>query len=268
MKTPIRQLTDTDHIHRILEIDPYLNLYAIGDLDDFYRRYTRWFGFHDNDAPAIALLYDPGGVPTLLGLSVDPDAMGRLLGALAPELPERVYAHLSPGAEGALLETFTAESTEHYLKMALDPNAFPSGDHRRCAKAGDGAVVCLRPEDREEVETLYHASYPGNWFDPRMLETGRYVGCRMEGALVAVAGVHVYSPAYRVAAIGNVTTRPAYRNRGLGGRTTAALAEILLTEGLRVGLNVHRDNLPALTAYQRLGFRTVAEYTEYSLVRK
>jgi len=30
----------------------------------------------------------------------------------------------------------------------------------------------------EELNALYRASYPGNWFEPRMLETGYYYGIR------------------------------------------------------------------------------------------
>ncbi|MBO9384042.1 MAG: hypothetical protein J7479_17105, partial [Roseiflexus sp.] len=37
-------------------------------------------------------------------------------------------------------------------------------------------------------------SYPGNWFDPRMLETGRYVGIRGENSdLLSVASVTPWS---------------------------------------------------------------------------
>ena len=33
-------------------------------------------------------------------------------------------------------------------------------------------VVQLSGSDVDELEALYRLSYPGNWFDPRMLETG------------------------------------------------------------------------------------------------
>ena len=54
-----------------------------------------------------------------------------------------------------------------------------------------------------------------------MLETGKYFGIRREGILVSVAGIHVYSPEYDVAALGNITTHPDFRGQGLGRKVTA-----------------------------------------------
>jgi predicted GNAT family acetyltransferase len=60
-----------------------------------------------------------------------------------------------------------------------------------------------------------------------MLETGQYLGAFEGGAIVAVAGVHVYSERYGGAALGNVTTHPRHRGRGLGAAVTAALCKSL-----------------------------------------
>src|SRR5438093_529591 len=81
-----------------------------------------------------------------------------------------------------------------------------------------------------------------NWFDPRMLETGHYYGIRQDGTLLSIAGVHVYSPRYRVAALGNITTRPAARGHGLATLVTAKLCQELLRSVDEIGLNVRADN--------------------------
>ncbi|HEX4607636.1 MAG TPA: GNAT family N-acetyltransferase, partial [Urbifossiella sp.] len=112
----------------------------------------------------------------------------------------------------------------------------------------------------------YAASYPGNWFAPRMLETGCYYGVRRGGELVSVAGVHVYSPRYGAAALGNITTRPDHRGRGLGAAVTARVCRELLRAGVAcVGLNVKADNAAAVRCYQALGFEPVADYAEYAV---
>ena len=99
-----------------------------------------------------------------------------------------------------------------------------------------------------------------------MLAMGPYVGVREAGALTCVAGVHVFSPAWRVAALGNVATLPAQRGRGLARRACAALCRLLLEQGIEsVALNVRADNAPALQAYRRLGFEPVADYVETTL---
>ena len=102
-----------------------------------------------------------------------------------------------------------------------------------------------------------------------MLETGRYVGLREGDRLACVAGVHVYSPTWRVAALGNVATLPELRGQGLARGACAALCQLLLDDGIEtIALNVRADNEAALRSYTRLGFEPVAEYTEASLVAR
>lgn len=109
---------------------------------------------------------------------------------------------------------------------------------------------------------LFEQAYPGNWFDHRMLDTGQYLGARQDGRLVAVAGVHVHSATYRVAAIGNVTTHPEVRGQGAGRACVAALCRQLGTTVDHIGLNVRADNATAVGLYRRLGFTDVTEFAE------
>ncbi|WP_370463364.1 GNAT family N-acetyltransferase [Micromonospora sp. WMMD558] len=127
------------------------------------------------------------------------------------------------------------------------------------------AGVVLGAADLPALRALYAEAYPGNWFDPRMVDTGQYVGVRDGGGLVAVAGVHVWSPRYRVAAVGNVTTHPRARGRGLGAAVVAALCRRLRSSVEHVTLNVRADNGPAVRLYERLGFTRVADYGEFTL---
>ncbi|MFD0788427.1 GNAT family N-acetyltransferase, partial [Micromonospora azadirachtae] len=144
-----------------------------------------------------------------------------------------------------------------HLKMALtDPARLD-----RVTPVGRPLSVA----DLPQLHALYAEAYPGNWFDPRMLRTGQYVGVHDGGALVAVAGVHVWSPAYRVAALGNVTTHPRVRGRGLGTAVVAALCHRLRDSVEHVTLNVRADNGTAVRLYERLGFTRVADYGEYIL---
>jgi ribosomal protein S18 acetylase RimI-like enzyme len=144
-----------------------------------------------------------------------------------------------------------------HLKMALT-------DPSRLGAAPADAVLLSRA-DLPELLELYAAAYSGNWFDPRMIETGHYVGIRQGGALVAVAGVHVWSPVYRVAALGNVTTRPELRGRGIGTAAVTALCRRLAATVDHIGLNVKADNAAAISLYAGLGFTVVGEYHELFL---
>ncbi|WP_225853442.1 GNAT family N-acetyltransferase [Micromonospora sp. AMSO1212t] len=98
-----------------------------------------------------------------------------------------------------------------------------------------------------------------------MLGTGQYVGGRERGRLGAVAGVHVFAPRWRVAALGNVTTHPDVRGRGLGAGVVAALCAGLRASVDHVTLNVRADNAAAVRLYERLGFSRVAGFTECAL---
>jgi predicted GNAT family acetyltransferase len=188
--------------------------------------------------------------------------MQALLESIEHLLPGRFYAHLSPGLEsvfGARYEV--VDHGEHY-KMALRQR--DKVENRRSAD-----VVSLCSADSEEMLAFYEKCYPGNWFDSRMLETQQYFGVRDKNALVSVAGVHVYSRQYRVAALGNITTLPSHRNRGYAARTTARLCQSLLESNIEhVGCNVRADNGPAISCYKGLGFQVVASYGEFTVQRQ
>lgn len=152
-----------------------------------------------------------------------------------------------------------AEPSGDYAKMLLVEPA-------QLATASVADVERLGAGELGEILALYAASYPGNWFDPRMLATGHYYGVREDGALVSVAGVHVYSPEQRVAALGNIVTHPAARGRGHATRATARLCRELLASVELIGLNVRAANGPAISCYSRLGFVRSGAYEEVNLV--
>ena len=87
------------------------------------------------------------------------------------------------------------------------------------------------------------------------VEGGVFYGVFVEGQLVAVAGTHLTSPTYRVAAVGNIFTHPEYRGRGYGTATTSAVVAELLAGGIRdLVLNLSQNNEGAIRIYERLGF--------------
>lgn len=266
----VTTLTDRSRIAAFLRREPERNIYALGDLDDFYWPSTEWYGLeggHPKQAPsslsAVALIYHGPGVDTLHCLQQDVAPAADLLHALSSRrgvLSDRCEAHLAPGLVAAFEGDWSVQSRGEHLKLSLDPSRLP--------RVPDPTVDQLSPADRAAALALYDESYPDNWFDPRMLETGRYVGIWDGDRLVSIAGVHVYSREYGVAALGNVTTLPAYRRRGLGSRVTAALSRLLLDDGVLVGLNVHAENQAALACYYSLGFRETARYLEVVLHRR
>jgi GNAT superfamily N-acetyltransferase len=255
-------LHSKEQIEKVLRRNVFLHIYGIGDLDDFFWPRTVWYGLADGvEVREIILLYTAFRPPVMLALSEKPALMSELLHHSLSLLPKRIYAHLSLGLRSALIEDYNIQSHGVYLKMAL-------ADPTRLQAVDTSTVVPLSPPDLPDLQELYCASYPANSFDPRMLETNLYFGVRRDNQLVCVAGLHVYSPKYRVAALGNVTTHPDFRGQGLATAACAKLCLRLLETTDHIGLNVKADNSSAIKAYQRLGFEPVATYEECSLELK
>jgi ribosomal protein S18 acetylase RimI-like enzyme len=135
------------------------------------------------------------------------------------------------------------------------------------APATDG-VMRLDSTQEPALRSLYERAYPDSYFDTRMLDTGKFFGLQENDALIAVAGIHVYSREYGVAALGNIATHPDYRGQGLAGKVTACLTRELVNEGLTVTLNVAADNEPAIRCYSRLGFERTHHYREAEFRRR
>jgi GNAT superfamily N-acetyltransferase len=254
----VTSVHDRAELAELLSRDPARYAYQLGDLDDFFWPYTTWYRLGD----VIALVYHGGELPTLLAYAAahQQEQLAALLAELGPLLPRSCYAHLSPGA-ARLLPGYRASGGGPHQKFALtDLSRLPEGV-AGVTSAGELPEV-LAARDLPELVELYRISYPGNWFDPRMLQTGQYVGIRRDGELLSVAGVHVWSPAYRVCALGNVTTRPDVRGQGLGRRTVAALCRRLLDSVDVITLNVAAGNRAAIGLYAGLGFTRIADYDE------
>jgi ribosomal protein S18 acetylase RimI-like enzyme len=257
------EVRDRDAIAGFLRRRPAVHAYELGDLDDFFWPHTRWLTWQpDGHIEQLALLYDEPDPPVLLALADPPEeTASALLRSIAVRLPKRLYAHLSPGLVPALGPHLAPETGPiPHLKLGLvDPS--------RLAGHDAAGIELLSSADLDEVERFYRNAYPGTWFHARMLETGRYVGVRRDGGLVCVAAVHVWSPTWSVATLGNVATLPAARGAGLATAACAALCRLLLDDGIDViSLNVRSDNRAAIRAYEKLGFARAADYVEVMLV--
>jgi len=259
------ELRDRNAIAAFCRRRPGAHAYSLGDLDDFFWPHTRWWAW----APAgeieqLVLLYDEPDPPVLLAIAEKPAAsMRELLGVLSARLPNALYTHVTPSCLTALEgPRHAAGEAQLHHKLSIAASSLPSRDADE--RAAD--LVSLTPTDQAEVEDFYARAYPGSWFHARMLETERYVGLRVDGVLAAIAGVHVYSPTWGAAALGNVATLPELRGRGYGRLVCLALCRLLVRDGITtISLNVKADNGAALAVYRGLGFEKAAEYLEVML---
>ncbi len=260
----VREISDKTTLHRYLITDPVVAAYHLGDLDDRYFPFCRWWGAdgEDGELKSVILLYSGLRLPAVLALG-DPEGVDQILEspAVQHELPGRFYAHVLNGHLASLQHHYNVDKMISMVRMGLRRE-----DYTRPERELNG-VETVSHSDTAELMSLYRY-YPDNFFEPYQLETGYYYGLREAGRLVSVAGIHVYSEQYDIAAIGNIVTHPDHRCKGYSSRCTSRLLRSLLERVSLVALNVQRDNAAARTVYKRLGFHDHAKYVEGLVTRR
>ena len=252
-------LHDKGIIETFLRKNADLHILSLGDLDDYFWPATTWYALESSqECLAIVLLYHSLPVPTLLAFSENLPPMQELIRSLTHLLPRKFTAHLSPGLEDLFRNGYRISPYGEYSKMALR-------DRSLAAAVDCSQVVRLDFADLDELSAFYSLTYPDNWFDSRMLKTGKYLAIKKNEKIVSAAGIHVYSERYRVAALGNIATFPDFRNQGFGTAVTARLCQELSENMDHIGLNVKTDNRAAISCYKRLGFETFASFGLYML---
>lgn len=239
---------NADEIRTLLDADRAWAAYALADLYPPYREHAEW-----RMGPGAALLCYRGFEPPILFAHGDPLGVRRLFEELNPG----VYQYALLGAHRALLkDRLRVRKEARMWRMVLPKESFippPEGPRARLGAADLPALQVLF-EGQPDLPDA---------FDPSQLQDGIFYGVWEDDRLVAVAGTHVVSPEASVAAIGNVYTRRDRRGRGLGRRTTGAVAAELLASGVvTIVLNVAMDNEPALAVYRALGFMPFCGYYE------
>lgn len=116
----------------------------------------------------------------------------------------------------------------------------------------DHDAIELSLDDVPEVLDLISRTQPGP-FLPRTIELGGYVGFRVDGELVAMAGRRMHPPGW--VEISAVCTDPAHRGRGLAERLVNAVAAGIRAEGAVPFLHVSETNENAIRLYEKLGFQ-------------
>jgi ribosomal protein S18 acetylase RimI-like enzyme len=116
----------------------------------------------------------------------------------------------------------------------------------------DPRIIPLGAGDVEEMLSLTSRTKPGP-FAPRTWELGEYLGIRVDGRLVSMAGQRARTSEY--VEISAVCTDEEYVGRGMGRALVTAQVEFILAAGKLPMLHASKDNLRAIALYEYLGFR-------------
>lgn len=252
----VRELKEKSALHDFLIQDRVAAAYHLGDLDPNYFDFTRWWGaFDDTDQlQGLLLLYTGLRMPTVLALGPTEPIEALFLKAKS-ELPSRFYAHITADHVTGLRAQYRAYELQSMIRMGLTREQFTPADDDL------SDIRTLTHSDTVNIIDLYQY-YPDNFFEPYQLETGYYFGADENDRLVSIAGVHVFSQQYEIAAIGNIVTHPDFRSRGYSRRCTTHLLKQLFQHVPMAALNVQKDNEAAQSVYRRLGFSYHMDYLE------
>lgn len=260
------EITDTKILETFFRKNTALNIYAIGDLDEFFREYTDFYALTDDEEiRQVVFIYRGVELPVLHGICEEEseEEMKELLSDIISILPAKFYSHLSSGIEDVFKKNYLPESRGKYYKMTLLKKNF-----RQIPPDNNEIIRRITAADYGSLNEFYDSAFPENWKDERMYETGKYFGYFEGENIKGVAGIHVYSPLFRVAALGNITTDPEIRGRSVCKKVTSALCSDLFETVDIIGLNVHTGNEPAIRCYRSLGFEISGIFEEFMIQKK
>jgi len=250
------ELSDKTRIQAFLERDRLYAAYAIGDLEPAFFAQCAWAGAERGARlEALALRYDGLQPPALFLMGESHGLRAILARALRPD---QVYFMCRLEHEPLTREFYTWEKAIPMWRMALAEGRFTplQGEH------SPPLPERLDLERIAQVQALF-ALGGGDAFAPGQLAQGVFYGVFVDGELVSIAGTHLVSRAFGVAAVGNIFTRPDHRRRGYAAGVTSAVVGELLQLGIGdIVLNVSQENVGALRLYERLGFERYCPFLE------
>jgi GNAT superfamily N-acetyltransferase len=281
-------------IRRRLEQDRVWAVYALADLQPELAPYCRWFTHADGDAGAVALLFDGLEPPILFAAGAPAVLAAALTGA---DLPAQVYLSVREDHAATLAQWYDHHDVRHMWRMVLGGareegkrgrqgdnltrHASPvTGETGR--RGGDlqslnlqslnlpiSPAFTLRRLTGADVPAVKALLAHGGPFTPdafaaQQVEMGVFYGVEDDtGALAAVGGTHIVDYTARLAAIGNMYTRPDCRGRGFANAVLAAIVASLQADGVAtIVLNVDQRNTGARRIYERFGFVVHCPYIE------
>ena len=246
-----------DDVRAFFERDRLIAAYALADLDPHNVDQSRWWvARRDDDIVAAALLVEVLPFRPCFAMG-EPQALAELFRSGMTEA--RLILATPPSGRLPIEASYRFERIDVMHRMVVRLDTFqPRVTHE---------IARLTPDHLDDVIDLY-GNASRSYFTPVRLERELYFGVYSGRKLVAAAGTHVRSAATGIAAVGNVLTRLAYRNRGMATSVTSAVTEASLEMHRDVVLNVRQDNAPAINVYRRLGYEVHGPFVEGPAVRR
>lgn len=247
----VRETRDDDAIYDFLARDRGWGGYAICDLEPGPRSRSRyWLAANDGVPVALCLVYRMSQLSAIHTFGDSPGIAAIL--ARLPDPPAHAWVLAREPHLVAVRSRYEMNWPDRMRRMIATREAFspvPSAARR------------LTPRDAAAVADLYAAPGGASARVGAVLAQTSY-GVWEGGRLISIAGTHGLSRRRGIAAIGNVFTHPAQRDRGYATMCVSALMADLMRVVPQIILNVNANNAPALRVYERVGFRRHCTYRE------
>jgi predicted GNAT family acetyltransferase len=120
----------------------------------------------------------------------------------------------------------------------------------------------LGDADAPEMLALATLTRPGP-YAANSHHFGGYIGIRLDGRLVAMAGERLQAPGFTE--VSAVCTHPDYRRRGYAAMLSWIVATRILDRGETPFLHAYATNVAAIRLYESLGFKVRTEITVHEL---
>ncbi|MFM9281877.1 GNAT family N-acetyltransferase [Paenibacillus jiagnxiensis] len=260
----IRKLTEADResVMQLAGREPSLNLFIIGDVENFgferdFQELWGEFDAADGRLKAILLRYDGSYLPYAEG---DFDVQGFAELVLSGKKKEMMSGSSYIVDRFAREISFAKEKRLNFAELTTlqESGETVANSHFEVRQAGveDVEAVCSLLDQIQEFVSSGESMRSGM---QRKLQsrTGRSYFVEKDGEVIAVASSTAENSLS--AMIVGVATHPEYRGQGLASHLVRRLCADLLAEGRSVCL--FYDNPVAGAIYKRLGFKDIGQWS-------
>lgn len=171
-------------------------------------------------------------------------AMAALAGLVGPS--EQIFVLQVPRivVPSGLIAIKSAKCVQMLASRAARPERTPND------------ILKLTGTDAPEMLALARLTEPGPFY-ARTHRMGTFLGIRVDGRLVAMAGERFRFPGYTE--VSGVCTHPDFRGRGFARMLSQAVAARIEARAERPFLHAWKTNVAAISLYKSLGFEVRAE---------
>lgn len=251
----ITRAGDRNALAARLQADRYNAAYALAQLDDDAWPDAEFYTCDVREGQSV-VCHSRGGLGSATTLAGPAQGVGAIL-LLHPGFPN-TFAIADPQHVDALESVYTFRQIKRMMRMLVTRSTFRSNN--REAQPMLSAHVDL-------LNRLYNAEGDPTHYRGEHIADGCYWGVVDDERLVAVAGTHAIGRSHSIAILGNVFTHPRFRGRGHATTATSAVTAALLEQVDEVVLSVDPENVAAVHAYRKLGYRHVGDIIEASATR-